>query len=427
MKPQNLWQALAHPGFLVSPWPWRSLAYLVTTVPVGLACMVALVVLAGVGAMTVPVVIGVALLAGVVLLGIPVGVLERRRLWLLGPGRLAGRHRTPDRAGPLGWSLTRIREPATWRELIYVLLLCGLLWPLDLVLVAVSAIGSVLAIGAPLWTHVMPDLAFRIDRWVLADRHTAWATVPVGVGLTALALYGLALVAGAQGALARYLLAATPDEARDAELAEMARSRGALFEAFEAERRRIERDLHDGAQQRLVALTMELGEARLGTPPDAPASPPLDRAQEHAFQALSELRELILNIHPKVLNDHGLGPALADIADRCTVPIDLATDLPRRPPPAVESAAYFAVSEALTNVDRHSGADRAEVTCRLIGDTLILRVTDNGTGGAHPASGTGLAGLADRLAAVNGTLSLSSPPGGPTVLRMEIPCKRPVS
>lgn len=167
---------------------------------------------------------------------------------------------------------------------------------------------------------------------------------------------------------------------------------------------------------------MELGEARLGTPPQAPAAPALDRAQEHAFAALSELRELIRNVHPKVLADHGLGPALADIADRCAVPIEMTADVPGRLPPAVESAAYFAATEALTNVDKHSGADRAKLTCRMAGDTLFLRVADNGTGGADPATGTGLTGLADRLAAVNGTLSLSSPPGGPTVLYMEIPC-----
>jgi len=427
VRSTNLRQALTRPGFLLSAWPWRSLAYLATTVPIGIACVVAVVVLVGVGGLTAPIVVGVALLAGVVTLGVPVGALERRRLWLLGTNHLAGGHRTPDRPGPLGWLLSRIREPATWRELAYVLLLCTLLWPLDLVLVSVSAIGSVAAVGAPLWTHIVPDLAFSFDHWVLADRHTAWATVPVGVVLTAVALYGLTLVAAAQGAVARYLLTVTPDETRHAELAELARSRSRLFDAFEAERRRIERDLHDGAQQRLVALSMELGEARLGIPADAPAAPALDRAQEHAFQALSELRELIRNVHPKILGDHGLGPALADIADHCAVQVDVTVDLPGRLPPSVESAAYFAVSEALTNIGKHSGADRADLTCRLSGHTLTLQVTDDGAGGADPAAGTGLTGLADRLAAVDGTLSLSSPPGGPTTLRMEIPCQRPMS
>jgi signal transduction histidine kinase len=426
VRSTNLRQALTRPGFLLSAWPWRSLAYLATTVPVGLACLVALVVLAGVGALTVPVAAGVALLAGVAMSGVPVGVLERWRLRLLGPPRPPVGHRTPERAGPLGWLRTRVREPATWRELAYVLLLCTVLWPLDLVLVSVCALSAVTTVGAPLSTRLMPDLAVRVDRWILTDRHTAWAAVPAGVVLTVLFLYGLALVAGAQGALARYLLTATPKQARDAELAEMARSRSRLFDAFEAERRRIERDLHDGAQQRLVALSMELGEARLGTPPESPAAPALDRAQDHAFQALSELRELIRDIHPKVLSDHGLGPALADLADRCAVPVDVSTDLPGRLPPAVESAAYFAVSEALTNVGKHSGAGRATLTCRLTGGSLTVRVSDDGTGGADPAAGTGLAGLADRLAAVNGVLSVSSPPGGPTLLRMEIPCD-PVS
>ncbi|MGI5417284.1 sensor histidine kinase [Actinomadura luteofluorescens] len=427
VKATNLRQALAQPGFLLSAWPWRSLAYLATSVPVGLACAVASVVLVGVGALTVPIALGVALLAGVAVCGVPLGVLERRRLRLLGLPHLAHGHTTPDRAGPLGWFLTRVREPATWREFTYVVLLCTLLWPLDLILVTVSATVSVAAIGAPLWTHLRPELTFDFDRWVLADRHTAWAVPPVGVLLTVLALYGMALVSVVQGTLARLLLAATPDQARDVELTEIARSRSRLSDAFEAERRRIERDLHDGAQQRLVALTVELGEARLDVPSDAPSAPALDRAQEHAFNALSELRELIRGIHPKVLSDYGLGPALADLADRCAVPVEVTADLPGRLPPSVEATAYFAVSEALTNVDRHSGAGSAELTCRVAGGTLILRVADDGAGGADPAAGTGLAGMVDRLAAVDGTLSLASPPGGPTVLTMEIPCRRPAN
>ncbi|MGA4841715.1 sensor histidine kinase [Streptomyces sp. G45] len=201
----------------------------------------------------------------------------------------------------------------------------------------------------------------------------------------------------------------------------MTRSRARLVAAFESERRRIERDLHDGAQQRLVALSMTLGLARLDAPEESPLADRLAAAHREADQVLAELRELIRGIHPQVLADYGLAAAIEDAADRSPVPVDTDVELPRLPEP-VESAGYFAVREALANVAKHSGAARAEVWARYTDGALRIAVRDDGHGGADPARGTGLTGLADRLAVLDGTLTVTSPPGGPTALSVEVPC-----
>jgi signal transduction histidine kinase len=221
--------------------------------------------------------------------------------------------------------------------------------------------------------------------------------------------------------MARAILAPRSDDA-DAKLVEVTRSRARLVDAFEVERRRIERDLHDGAQQRLVALSMQLGLARLELPAGSPAAEPVAAAHDLAKQALTELRELIRGVHPKILTDRGLVAAVRDVAAGAPVPVDLHLAVPGRLPAPVEVTAYFVVVEALANVAKHSGAARAHVAAWLIGGRLLLDVRDDGRGGADPSRGSGLVGLADRVAAVDGTVALSSPPGGPTLLHVEIPC-----
>jgi signal transduction histidine kinase len=243
--------------------------------------------------------------------------------------------------------------------------------------------------------------------------------------LLPLTAYLVAGFAAAQAALARLLL--TPGEAELAtRMRELTRSRARLVDAFEIERSRIERDLHDGAQQRLVALTMTLGLTELklaGTQGDVPDL--VTRARTEAEAVLGELRELIRGIHPRVLTDRGIEAAVLELTDRCPIPVRVGIELPRRPSRAIEAVTYFAVSEALANVVKHAGATRAEVTGHASGAGLVLTISDDGVGGAAPESGTGLQGLADRVAAVSGTLGLSSPPGGPTVLRLELPWRTP--
>ncbi|UWS76998.1 sensor histidine kinase [Streptomyces noursei] len=216
-------------------------------------------------------------------------------------------------------------------------------------------------------------------------------------------------------------------EPRDSELGrrltDVRASRARLVDAFDAERRRIERDLHDGAQQRLVSLNVLLGLARLDAAPDSPVAAQLATAQEQVTLAVEELRELSRGVHPKALTDHGLAAAVGNLAARSALPVAADVRLPDRMPRAVETTAYFVIAEALANATKHSRASRAEVHARLHTDTLTLSVRDDGIGGAAPEAGTGLIGLADRIAAANGRLRLSSPPGGPTLLHVELPCR----
>ncbi len=242
--------------------------------------------------------------------------------------------------------------------------------------------------------------------------------------------------------LARKLLGPGRGEKLAQRVESLARSRADLVAAADAERRRIERDLHDGAQQRLVSLAMNLGMARerFESEPE-PVREALTAAHDEAMLALTELREFIRGLHPAVLSDRGLDAALSGVAARAPLPIRLRVDMPEPASPGVEAVAYFIVSEAITNVVKHAQATRAEVTVTRVGsqasseagsragsrarDVLRLTITDDGRGGAVPAAGdgTGLRGLAQRAAAVDGTLSIDSPPGGPTTITAELPCE----
>jgi signal transduction histidine kinase len=209
-----------------------------------------------------------------------------------------------------------------------------------------------------------------------------------------------------------------------ARLDELQTSRSRLVEVSMFERRRLERDLHDGAQQRLVALSLQLGLAkrRLEDGQDAAASAMLDAARDELARALEELRELARGIHPAVLTDRGLEPALEALAERAPLPVSLDQMPAERLPAPVEAAAYFVVAEALTNVVKYAGASTAAVRIRRNGSYAIVEVRDDGIGGADPTIGTGLRGLADRLAALDGRLEVHSPPGEGTTVRAEVPC-----
>jgi signal transduction histidine kinase len=261
---------------------------------------------------------------------------------------------------------------------------------------------------------------------------------PAAAAVAAVAAAGLLLAAPrlarqvtrADAASARALLGPGRTEDLAQRVESLARSRADLVAAADAERRRIERDLHDGAQQRLVSLAMNLGMARERfTEAPEPVRRAIADAHDEAVLALSELREFIRGLHPAVLNDRGLDAALSGLAARAPLPVRLRVDVPRPASPSVEAVAYFIVSEALTNVAKHAQATQAEVTVTGDGGVLRIAVTDDGSGGAAPAdgddagAGTGLRGLAQRAAAVDGTLTIDSPPGGPTVIAAELPCE----
>ena len=235
-------------------------------------------------------------------------------------------------------------------------------------------------------------------------------------------------VARADQTLARALLGPSRSEELALRLESLTRSRAEIIAATDAERRRIERDLHDGAQQRLVSLAMNLGMARerFIDLPD-PVRDAIGDAHEEAILALSEVREFIRGLHPAVLNDRGLDAALSGLAARAPLSVRLHVDVAPSAGPSVEAVAYFIISEALTNVSKHAQATQAEVTVTREGDKLRVVVIDDGSGGAAPADdgegGTGLRGLVQRAASVDGTLTIDSPPGGPTVIAAELPCE----
>ncbi|MFJ9245549.1 sensor histidine kinase [Streptomyces sp. NPDC101776] len=414
---------MSRPGFLLSAWPWRSAAYLLTGAVTGVAALVGIVTVTAVCGALALVLVGLPLLVLVALSGIPMARVERYRVRLIDRDPVSGRHQVPTAPGPWAWLTTRLREQTTWRELGYALLFAGLLWPVDALAVTVALFVPLSMVAAPLLMATVGDghEAKVLKQWTVTTWPTAFGVAVLGLLLMGLCAYVLGVTAGARAALTRLLIASREGEL-GAEVVELARSRVRLVDAFEAERRRIERDLHDGAQQRLVALTLTLGLARLDAPP-GPLSDQLAKAHEEAGQALAELRELIHGIHPKVLTDYGLQAAVSDAADRCVVPVDVDLELPGRPTRAVESAAYFVVCEALANVARHSGADGARVSGGHRDGRLFLEVRDDGRGGADPSVGSGLTGLADRVSVLDGRLALTSPPGGPTLLRVEFPCQ----
>jgi signal transduction histidine kinase len=392
--------------FLASAWPWRSLAYVGSTVPIGLAWLILLVVVLGVGVATVVVVAGLFVLAGVPTLAHRAAAGERRRLRLIFPERPAvRRHALHDPA----------QGRVSWPEVGVMVLLATVFWLVDAVVVVMLSAPVVLLLAPVLVRHDEADVA----GWRVDTTGEAWAAVPVGLGALVLLAYAITALACGQAALVRHLL--DPPEARLAEaVQQLRRSRSGLVDAFETERRRIERDLHDGVQQRLVALTMTLGSAELDLT-DGPGLDLVREAHQQAEQALADLRSTIRGIHPRVLTDHGLAAAVHEIAGRSPVPVHLDLALSGRLPPTVEAAAYFFVSENLTNVARHAQARSAQVHAWTEDHALIVSVVDDGVGGADPQAGTGLAGLRARLDALDGDLHITSPAGGPTQVRMTCP------
>jgi signal transduction histidine kinase len=417
----DVWGALGgNPvRFLLSAWPWRSLAYLASGAAVGVLTLVGFFFLVSLGLLTAVVVVGFFVLGAVPLLGAAVGGVERRRLSLMGVG-VPGSVRVAPRDASLRERVRVARqEPASWREVGFAVLLALVLWWIDAVVAFNTvALPGVLLVSPVLAAFDRVDVLFwQFDRPVEA---LPLAAVGGPVLLSVMA-YVMTLVAAAQASLTRILL--SPSEAElAARVRELGRSRVRLVDAFETERRRIERDLHDGVQQRLVALTMTLGSAEVETPA-GPGLELVQRARQQAEEALAELRSTVRGIHPRVLVDHGIVAAVHEVADRSPVPVRVELDLPGRLDAAVEAAAYFVVSEALTNVARHARATRASVSGGIRGGRLVLTITDDGVGGARPAAGTGLGGLVTRLEALEGTLIVTSPEGGPTEVRMESPCR----
>ncbi|MGK5630605.1 sensor histidine kinase [Streptomyces sp. URMC 123] len=260
--------------------------------------------------------------------------------------------------------------------------------------------------------------------WAMARGTLRWEELPTQVLLGSVLLFldvqGLHSLATLDARIARECFGPSEQELLRRRVEELATSRAAVVQAVDAERRRIERDLHDGIQQRLVALGMLLGRARRGCGLEQ-ADALLRQAHQESQDLLAELREVTWRVYPSALDSLGLEEALSGVSERCAIPVRTEFDVGAPLPQPVETAAYFVVSESVTNAAKHSGATTVSVRVALRGGALTVRVRDNGTGGADPA-GSGLSGLRSRVAALDGVLRVDSPPGGPTTIAAELPC-----
>jgi signal transduction histidine kinase len=408
---------------LVSPRTWLALTHNVAGFVVGLGVFIATVVCLAVGVVLTPL-----CLVGIPIIGLTLRAagwfaqFERARFALFLGTRIPG-WQPAVRAGYRWWLVPRLRvfrERATWAEIGYIL-----------ARLPVSAVAAVLSVGAwslalvlftlPAYDGSLPAGGALVGGTVLHGGPEMTACVVIGVLLLLAAGPLTRGLAAADASLTRRLLSPPSDLA--ARVTELEISRERVVDAAEAERRRIERDLHDGAQQRLVALAMELGRAKAKLVDDVDAARELvDQAHTEAKAALTELRDLVRGVHPPVLTDRGLDAALSGLAARCPVPVSVQVEMQVRPKPAVEAVAYFVVSEALTNIAKHARASQATVVVEGHGypGTLHIVITDDGIGGADPR-GAGLAGLADRVGGVDGRLSVESPSGGPTIISAVLP------
>ena len=319
--------------------------------------------------------------------------------------------------------MQRVRTAGRWREIWYLLLLL----PVGVVTFCAAVItwcGSLALVGLPFYASSLPGGTAKFGLFEVGPGGPAIALAVLGlVGVVVLAPWTTIAMGGLSAFTARHLLGLPRHDELEARVEELDASRTAALDSAEAERRRIERDLHDGAQQRLVALGMDLGRAKeyFAADPDR-AYELITSAHEEAKEALTELRHLVRGFHPAILEDRGLDAALSSVVARCPVPVSLSVDVPKRPAAPIESTVYFVVTEALANVAKHAHATRASVSISRRGDRLVVEVADNGVGGARVTAGSGLAGLAERVAAVGGRMQVVSPIGGPTTLFVEIPC-----
>jgi len=329
----------------------------------------------------------------------------------------------PALAGPERWASTTqwLATTRPWRKIGYHLLLAPLLALLEL-LVLTAAAASLAGTLSYAWSWALPT-EIRQNWFGYLTQLPAYTAA----GLLVLCdlPWTARAAARAETRLALGLLGPNQAQRLQERVDQLAVSRSDLIEAVDAERRRIERDLHDGTQQRLVSLAVNLGLA-LATRPDLPgdAREVIEGAHLEAKEAIAELNDLVRGLHPAVLEDRGLDAALSGLAARTPLPVRLRVDLEERVVPHVESVAYFVISEALANATKHANAMRAEVIVRQVGEVLRVRVTDDGLGGADAAGGTGLTGLAKRVGSLDGAFHVSSPVGGPTTVTAELPCAR---
>jgi signal transduction histidine kinase len=405
---------------LVDPRTYGRIGYLLLAGLLGVTEFVFLVVAISLG-------VGLA----ITLIGIPILILsvyawgglaegERRIIAALTGTVIPNPYRpVPEDASRWGRLRARLADPATWKDLVFLLLQ----FPFGLVSFLLAV--TVLSVGIhwlclPFWYWALPD-GMDYGFWTIDTLPEALAVMPVGAALLLLGIPALSALGRLYVGYAELLLGSNVDPAVTAEMTGLRDARSRIIEAADAERRRIERDLHDGAQQRLVALALTLRMAEKRSAEGHDASELVRQAGDEAGLALKELRDLARGIHPAILTNRGLPAALDDLAGRASVPVEVVQAPAERLPDQVEAAAYFVVSECLANVDKHAAATGATVSVTPENGNLLVTVRDDGVGGAKLDNGSGLQGLEDRVGALDGTLTVESRPGQGTTVRVSIP------
>ncbi len=409
-------------GALVSPRTWLAVIHLLAGLVIGIVAFTVVVVGIALGIGLMPIfLVGIPVLVGVIWLAGLGARAERARFAVLLGAVIPAPAPLPDE--PRGWRRMNLLFLArsTWLPTVYALIRLPLSAIQAVAVTAVWGVGLAL-IALPAYNGALPGGSAHLGSFAL--NNLAWVALGVATGV-ALVLAAPSLtraLAAEDAAVARWLLGPGRRARLTARIGELETTRAGVVDAAETERRRLERDLHDGAQQRLVSLAMELGRARAKFASDPQAAEAIvGQAHEQAKEALTELRNLVRGVHPPVLSDRGLDAALSGLAALSPVPVTVRVDPAERPPASVEAIAYFVVAEALTNVAKHAKASRALVTVTRSGNLLNVAVSDDGIGGASVA-GQGLSGLAARVAGIDGRLLVTSPDGGPTVIEAVLPC-----
>jgi signal transduction histidine kinase len=409
-------------GALVSPRTWLAVIHLLAGLVIGLVAFTVVVVGIALGIGLMPVfLVGIPVLVGVIWLAGQGGRAERARFAVLLGAVIPAPAPLPDE--PRGWRRMNLLFLArsTWLPTVYALIRLPLSAIQAVAVTAVWGVGLAL-IALPAYNGALPGGSAHLGSFAL--NNLAWVALGVatGVALVLAAPTLTRVLAAEDAAVARWLLGPGRRARLTARIGELETSRAGVVDAAETERRRLERDLHDGAQQRLVSLAMELGRARAKFASDPQAAEAIvGQAHEQAKEALTELRNLVRGVHPPVLSDRGLDAALSGLAALSPVPVTVRVDQAERPPASVEAIAYFVVAEALTNVAKHAKASRVLVTVTRSGNLLNVAVSDDGIGGAS-VTGQGLSGLAARVAGIDGRLLVTSPDGGPTAIEAVLPC-----
>ncbi|HEV2873764.1 MAG TPA: sensor domain-containing protein [Thermoleophilaceae bacterium] len=405
---------------LVDPRTYTRIAYLLLAGVLGTIEFVFLVTALSTGVGLAVTLVGIPILIASVYAWGWLAEIERSTIGALTGKRIASPYRPLPEGGWWDRLRARLADPATWKDLTFLFLQ----FPFGLLSLIVATTVLSVAVGSltlPFWYWAIPDgvqIAFaEVDAF-----GEALAFVPLGALLIWVGIPALGGLGRFYGAYAELLLGSNEDPAVTAEMSDLRDARSRIIEAADAERRRIERDLHDGAQQRLVALSLNLRMAEKRAAEGDPAAAELVRsAGEEAGLALKELRDLARGIHPAILTNRGLAAALDDLAGRASVPVEIVAVPPGRLPDQVESAAYFLVSECLANVDKHAEATRATVAVTVVDDEVEVVVKDDGVGGAELGNGSGLQGLEDRVGSLDGCVDVESPQGGGTTVMATIP------